>query len=1090
MVRITIRRIVFFLAFINATLLCAQHSGYYIRNYLPKEYNGFNQVWHAVQDEAGLIYFAGTSNIFIYNGNTFDLIPVKPGMANRQIVRDSATGIIYVGSVGEFGYLARDSSNGKFSFHSMTGILNENQKQFSDVWKVFVLGSKTYFQSSERIFICENKKVIDVIEATKEQTFALMFCSNGHLFVRQRNAGLMEIKGNKLTLLPGGERFATMRLMNIIPWNASDNLILSGDSGFFLMTKNPGSSGTVFKAIGAGDAFLFSGAALGCKWVNDSIFAINSRAGIGFYDKHLQLREVLDKKSGLSDGSIAEILVDKQKNLWLMHNNGISKLCYNSPVLFFPDDIGYSGTNEMMIRYNGKLMLATTEGLFESVAEPGPFSSALQFQRVPEIPQTEVWHITDINGDLYVGATDGLFYIHEGKTTRISNRVSNRIRYLPSENELLVLEKGGLTAYRVLPGKAPVEIKHFDFPGEDFIQSSEPTVSKNKPGRREVWLVNRNKTFVHLYYSISSDEINIDEYTSTNGFPVTQFYPTTIGDSVYFLTVLAAYRYIPRYDLNDSSTCFAPAPDIYDALYNGKVNPSGVNMDFRIFIQVPRFPKTTIFGYDANNQIISRQIYLFYFSGDHELQFTFCEPGNISWILSNDRIVRCDELKKVDADIPYNAIISNVTVGRDTIFFGSDNTSYVYKEPLSYSRNSVTFTFAAAFYDYDQGLQYEYFLDGLDTAWMHSNTQFEKNYSKLSEGTYTFRIRFFNELGKYSNEGSFTFTILPPWYRTIWAYSLYAILFIGSIYLSIRLGARRLRIQKEKLEITVAERTAEVVEQNHKIEKQNFELESAYKGIKDSIHYAERIQHAILPVTSEFENSFSDSFVFFIPRDIVSGDFYWMVRRGPLSVIACVDCTGHGVPGAFMSMIGNTILNEIVLEKNIVSPEKILNLLHIRVRQALRQDSGGETRDGMDISICHVDHEKNRLSYAGANRALWIIRDKALTIIQPDKFSIGGYQIGKERRFTLHEMQIKKGDCIYMTTDGYADQFGGAKGKKFMVKRFQQLLLDISDLSMSQQKEYIERTFFSWKDFKTKEGNANKLEQVDDVLVIGFRINN
>jgi serine phosphatase RsbU (regulator of sigma subunit) len=188
-------------------------------------------------------------------------------------------------------------------------------------------------------------------------------------------------------------------------------------------------------------------------------------------------------------------------------------------------------------------------------------------------------------------------------------------------------------------------------------------------------------------------------------------------------------------------------------------------------------------------------------------------------------------------------------------------------------------------------------------------------------------------------------------------------------------------------------------------------------------------------------------------------------------------------------MIGNTLLNEIVLEKNIESPNKILDLLHIRIRQALRQDAGGETRDGMDISLCLIDTEKRKLAYAGANRALWLIRNKEFMVLPPDKFSIGGDQWDKERHFTLHEINLAAGDCIYMSSDGYADQFGGPKGKKFMIKRFQGLLMEIHSLPMQQQLEQLEKTFMDWKNWMHPGGSIKKFEQVDDVLMIGLRIN-
>jgi serine phosphatase RsbU (regulator of sigma subunit) len=470
------------------------------------------------------------------------------------------------------------------------------------------------------------------------------------------------------------------------------------------------------------------------------------------------------------------------------------------------------------------------------------------------------------------------------------------------------------------------------------------------------------------------------------------------------------------------------------------------------------------------------------------LDLSECEPGDFIysyadsfgnfWLSYAGMLVHYDVNLPPVKPVPFNTLITRVVIGKDSVLFSGAGTNNNAGTTIDFKNNNILFRFAAPSFDHEELTLYSYILEGFDKDTSTYTTAFEKEYTNLPEGDYVFTVRSINALGHHGIVGSYRFTVLPPWYRTIWAYIAYTILFAFIIFLSIRISAQQLRRQKERLEVIVADRTMEVVLQKQKIETQNFELESAYKGIQDSIHYAERIQHAILPLTSEIQTAFPDSFVFFRPRDIVSGDFYWLVKRGNLSWLACVDCTGHGVPGAFMSMIGNTLLNEIVLEKNIESPEKILDLLHVRIRQALRQDAGGETRDGMDISLCLINEETKTLSHAGANRALWIIRNNELIVLPPDKLSIGGDQENIHRQFTLRTFDLQKGDCIYMSSDGYADQFGGVKGKKFMVKKLQALLLKINELPMSEQGILIENNFIEWK---------GSFEQVDDVLLIGFR---
>jgi len=238
----------------------------------------------------------------------------------------------------------------------------------------------------------------------------------------------------------------------------------------------------------------------------------------------------------------------------------------------------------------------------------------------------------------------------------------------------------------------------------------------------------------------------------------------------------------------------------------------------------------------------------------------------------------------------------------------------------------------------------------------------------------------------------------------------------------------------------------------------------------------------------EFSKVFPQSFIYFQPRDIVSGDFYWFYPPHKLNrnhvYLAAADCTGHGVPGAFMSMIGNTLLNEILNEKQIYECDGILNQLHIEVRAALKQDiAHNTTNDGMDIALCSIDLDTLEMQYAGANRALYIFKSNATGYdfieVKPNKFSIGGFQAETTRQFNAHTIQLKQGDTFYMFSDGYADQFGGANNKKFMVKRLQTELMAMQLLPLGEQKLLVSKMLNDWK------GDA---EQVDDILMIGVRV--
>ncbi len=280
-----------------------------------------------------------------------------------------------------------------------------------------------------------------------------------------------------------------------------------------------------------------------------------------------------------------------------------------------------------------------------------------------------------------------------------------------------------------------------------------------------------------------------------------------------------------------------------------------------------------------------------------------------------------------------------------------------------------------------------------------------------------------------------------------------------------------LKSREQELLRLVDERTLEL---NNKSK----ELEIKNKEITDSIIYAQRIQNAILPDINKIASVFIDSFILFFPKDIVSGDFYAFFLKDDVSIIVTADCTGHGVAGAFMSMIGSSLLNRIIIEKGITQPSIILDQLHVAVIESLRQTES-ESNDGMDVSICAFNLTENKLEYAGANRPLWLIRNNEMEIIKADKFPIGGTQILRSNNYTNHLLDVQQNDTLYFSTDGYADQFGGEYFKKIMTAKFKELLLSIQHLNMTEQKNRLHQFFNNWK-------GAN--EQVDDVLVIGIKI--
>ncbi|MDG2332080.1 MAG: SpoIIE family protein phosphatase [Flavobacteriales bacterium] len=281
------------------------------------------------------------------------------------------------------------------------------------------------------------------------------------------------------------------------------------------------------------------------------------------------------------------------------------------------------------------------------------------------------------------------------------------------------------------------------------------------------------------------------------------------------------------------------------------------------------------------------------------------------------------------------------------------------------------------------------------------------------------------------------------------------------------------------LEQKVIERTEEVVRQKGELEKQKMRIEELYKDVTDSIKYAKRLQDSILPPDSQIKKLLPESFVLFKPKDIVSGDFYWMEETNGKIHLAAVDCTGHGVPGAFMSLVGANALDIAVQGKDTNTPAEILNELNRITSESLnKSEANSKVRDGMDLAMVSFSKDFKTMEYAGANNPLYQIRGDEVMQTKADKFAIGSFKHG-DMHYTNHQIDIEEGDMIYLFSDGYADQFGGVKGKKFMYRQFRDTLLSIKQLPLQEQCEILNTKIENWR------GNY---EQIDDILIIGIRV--
>jgi ligand-binding sensor domain-containing protein/serine phosphatase RsbU (regulator of sigma subunit) len=464
---------------------------------------------------------------------------------------------------------------------------------------------------------------------------------------------------------------------------------------------------------------------------------------------------------------------------------------------------------------------------------------------------------------------------------------------------------------------------------------------------------------------------------------------------------------------------------------------------------------------------------------------------------------------------------------------------------LDYDDEIFSFEVAALNYISPEKNQYRYMLVNFDDDWNYIGTRRYITFTNIPPGNYTLLVEGSNNDGEWCEvPASIQIIIEPPWWQRLWFQVSVVVLTVFLIALFIVLRERKLKREKRILEEKVRERTTEIRQKNLEIEAQRDkvleqnelilqskeeieaqrdeieeqkdllerqfdeisiqkkEIEHINEELTDSIHYAKRIQAAILPTKQLAKKLLPKHFVLFKPKDIVSGDFYWMTSVEGKSIIATADCTGHGVPGAFMSMLGAAFLNEIVNKEYIAHPGVILRKLRKEVIEALQQKGeAGEQKDGMDMTLCAFSADKKTLEYAGANNPIYIIRNKNLPEIVHNKklehndlvlYEIKGDNMPiaifeRMDRFVTHEIELLEGDQVYMFTDGFADQFGGPKGKKFKYKPFKLKILENCHKPLEEQREILFNTIVDWMD-NIDPLTGSLVEQVDDITVIGIRI--
>ncbi len=443
-------------------------------------------------------------------------------------------------------------------------------------------------------------------------------------------------------------------------------------------------------------------------------------------------------------------------------------------------------------------------------------------------------------------------------------------------------------------------------------------------------------------------------------------------------------------------------------------------------------------------------------------------------------------LAYLNADsLKENMVMPNVVVTNiDVLHKGKTIKKYsgeVQEIEFKYKRNTIIkVDFAALEFSQPKHNWYRIKLENYDEDWRAETQTNSVRFSNLFPGTYTLKILGANSDFVWNNGPTeLVIHVKPPLWMTGFAYVFYILLGAFIIQLIINFSVRKYRIENRRLR--------EETENKRRIEEQKEALTKFNRSLTDSISYAKRIQEAIIPSEVVFRTFVPESFVYYGPKDIVSGDFYWIFEKGDKIFVAVVDCTGHGVPGAFMSIVGHGMLRNIIEIQGEECPAEALNRMSDEVVEVFKKNVvtsnknvfDQEVNDGMDMVLCVIDKKENTLEYAGAYNPIYLIRDNEIFTYKGDRFSVGH---NSDRKFRKEKIQLMKDDVIYLFSDGYADQFGGPDNKKFKYRRFRHLLLNIHKLPMSDQKAILHQKMEEWKNyFDTPQ------EQIDDMLIIGIR---
>jgi serine phosphatase RsbU (regulator of sigma subunit)/ligand-binding sensor domain-containing protein len=1045
------------------TQLFSQKGEYFIHNYLPKDYNAGANTNGVAQDKEGRIFIAGQFGVLIFDGLNW-YTRILPQQITAYSIISDADGTIYVGAEdGEF-FMMQKSKRGQFMPVALKANLNTADQPHEPIKQIIRHNNNLYFLSADKLI---EKKGNSYKVFSPQNAFNIRALIIGkHLFVTDLDYNLMVLDNSVLQYVLNSEDLISKK--SFFSYRISANTYAVGyrGDGMYKVTYDsvdPGKSKFEKWPCAINEELIESEFNNGCQLKDGNFIITTNKKGAFLINKNLEMVKRFNSKSGIYEDNVKSGFQDENGNLWLATYYGVSFIELNSKLYKFDRQNGITGLVTGACYYNNSLYVSTDKGVQYINDKETSFQQLQDFTK-------QSWGLSKINNELFISSAKGLF-VYDGKTiSQKSEKNTFCILCDPYKPELIYAGTDeGVDVFSYIEKKLTY-IKTY--------QLNIPVKSLASDFNKNIYFGCESNGIYYLNYYNS---FLLDSIQKREGLPEMfgENYVFSYDNKLLIGTDSGVYsvrrektdRFFCEksktfYPLTKGTEIFRGAELVGDLICSQSFENKKLNKIENKVIYISNSDGRCFINNEITNKLKDTKVNLITYDSENKTTFICTDEGLFIMNKLNEKIDR-------KFSFFFNWVIAKKDTIIDNFSFKDDLTGKDFE--VEFENNQLTFYAGYNCYENKNAVEFSSYIEGSDeTDYGNWSTQNIIKTPNLHEGDYIFHIKARCDLNKDILEIHFPFKILPPWYRTIWAYLAYGIFFILFLFIVIKLNSKRLVEQNLKLEAVIKQRTFTIEEQVKLLEHQKQE-------ITDSINYAQRIQSSILPTVSEIKNTYNEVFVFFQPKDIVSGDFYWFHKvNNDEFLIACADCTGHGVPGAFMSTICAEKLTEAALRDN--SPSKILFNANNAIKKVLKQETleEGTNRDGMEIALVKYNSKTKKLIYTGANRPLWIIKadTKELVEVKPTKASIASFT-PLNFEYEQNEISLNENDVVYLTSDGFPDQFGGREGKKFMTKNMKQFLKEIMHLPVEEQQRLVSEKINTWK------GN---FEQVDDLLVIGVRV--